>query len=156
VHVAESHQEGGARASLPSAEVSDETGNHERYRHKGNSHSSKGVEVGTSSTIRFLGSDNLAVGVFVGVPTFFDVDGPEAPEHSSEGDKGSEGGVEDHVGLPFVTHVASGCDLDNHEDIPAEEVDVTVSKEHREGGFHVGLDQVELLLECNDLLVKLS
>ena len=156
MQVAESHQEGGAGASLPSAEVSDETGNHEGYRHKGNGHSSKGVEVGTSSTIGFLGSDKLAVGVFVDVPTFLKVDGPEAPEHSREGDKRAEGGVEDHVGFPFVAHVASSSDLNNHEDIPAEEVDVTVGEEHREGGLHVGLDQVELLLECNDLLVKFS
>ena len=100
---------------MPSAEVSDETGNHERYRHKGHSHSSEGVEVHASPTVTIwiLGSDKLAVGVCVGVPAFLIVDSPEAPEHSGEGDQRAESGVEYHVGLPLVAHVASGGDLEN-------------------------------------------
>lgn len=131
VKITESHQESSTRSCLPSAEVGNKSGNHERNGHEGNGHGSKGVKVFAGATFIFC-ADELTIRVRVDIPAFLLVDGPEAPEHSGERNERSKGGVEDHVGLPFVAHVTCGGDLDDNEDVPAEEVDVTVSEEHGE------------------------
>jgi len=81
------------------------------------------------------------------------VDGPEAPENSGEGDKGTEGGVDNHVGLPLVTHVTGRSDLDEAKDVPAEEVNISVGEVHRETRLDVALDKVQLLFHSNKVLV---
>lgn len=68
--------------------------------------------------------------VFLGKGIFV-VHSPEAPKHCGESDERAECGVDDHVSLPLVAHVAGSRDLHKCEDIPAHEVNPTVCEEHR-------------------------
>lgn len=108
MNVTESHQEGGVGASLPSAEVCDETCNNERKGHKGDCHSCVRVEIREGSAAVSFGADGR---IGLALEAILLVDGPEAPEHGCEGDERTEGCVENHISHPLVAHVASGCDL---------------------------------------------
>lgn len=63
--------------------------------------------------------------------TFVHSIAPEAPVHGGEQDCGTKGHVDDHVGLPLVTHVTSSHDVDVGEDVPRYEQGVGVSERHK-------------------------
>jgi hypothetical protein len=110
------------------------------------------VEVFRGATYILCGADRFVGG---GLEAFLLVHGPEAPEHGYEGDEHTEGGVEDHVGLPLVAHVAGGGDLHETEKVPGNEIHPSVGEVHGEGWFDVCLDQIQLLLKCVKLRVLL-
>lgn len=83
VNVTEAHQKGRVAASLPSAEVGNETGKDEWDRHKWDGHSTEGVEVRSGATLVSLGADVLEGAWHEAILV---MDSPEAPVHSSEAD----------------------------------------------------------------------
>jgi len=91
--------------------------------------------------------------VFVAIPTLLIVNSPESPKNSGESDKHTEGSVENHVCFPLVTHVTSCCNLNKNKYVPAEEVDVTMSKEHSKCGFNICFSKIELLSEHLNLSI---
>ena len=81
-----------------------------------------------ASTASVCALANFAVFFGEGI---FVVHSPEAPEHSGESDERAECGVDDHVSLPLVAHVAGSRDLHECENIPAHKVNPTVREKHR-------------------------
>ena len=61
--------------------------------------------------------------------------------------------MDNHVGLPLVAHVTGRSDLDEAEDVPADEVNPSVGEEHRDTLLDVALDKVQLLFHSNKVLV---
>lgn len=125
--VSESHQQGGVGAGLPSSEVGHETRDNAWERHKWDTHGSVRVHVATGTAGSFAIADWL-VGVWV--KALLLVNGPETPKHSREEDQHAERGVQNHVGLPLVAHVTSSRDLEQSENVPSKQENVSVREVH--------------------------
>lgn len=51
----------------------------------------------------------------------FELESPESPEHSSEGNKGAASSMDYHISFPLVFEVAGASDLNESEENPNKE-----------------------------------
>lgn len=152
VEVSESHKSSSTLIRLPASEISNESSYNKRNGHKWYGHCWESVKV-CASTIWISFRSNNSLLVWVSIPAMLIANGPESPEHSWETYKGSESSVENHVSLPLVAHVASSCNLEERENVPAEEENVAMSKVHRQTSLNVSVGEVNFILESGYIRV---
>ena len=143
MEISESHQVCGAWVSLPPSEVGNQSSDKQWYRHQRYSHRTKSVNV-FPLTVLNTNFDSFCLPSGSIEPTLHS-NFPKAPKQSSEGNQGTWGSVEDHIGFPLITHVSCSDDLENREDIPSEEQCIPVCKVKAQTRLEIGLKQLELL-----------
>lgn len=125
--ISEAHKQGSIGSSLPSAEVSNETSDNKREGHESDRDTRVRVEILEGATVVAGSSDWF---ISVGVESSLLLDCPHTPEHSAKCNEHTESRVQDHVGLPLITHIPSSDNLEEAKDIPANEEYVAVTEVH--------------------------